>query len=327
MSPFERFVRKRLGNRDPSWAHEWDACLEEVRSPLAELRRRGGDAQFALFVLSNYRWRQVVSLGPIKERDALIKQIDRLLGNKGPWFQYAQQSGGEPWKAAEGELRRAKSRLLSIRPRDRSAFEETHSEQMAGGPRWDSDRSYTCLWILDWYFRQVRGVSRVKRRLLAELLLSFGFLGRSDEPILLVAQRLRRNPRVRKGSRAIRNINLAHFIRMYHVAHSEAGVECGPLCKAQQDVLFFSPPIKVERLTERARALERKKKHAEAARCYGAALRAGERFLGTDHPYLAWILVRYWMALRAAGREAEASKVRPRAEAMWAKYGTGHLSG
>src|SRR5262245_5880671 len=109
MSPFERFVRKRLGERDPSWVHEWDACLEETRSPLTELRRRGGDAQFVLFVLANYRWRKVVSLGSIKERDALIKQIDRLLGNKGSWFQYVQHSGAEPWKETEGELRRAKS--------------------------------------------------------------------------------------------------------------------------------------------------------------------------------------------------------------------------
>src|SRR5262249_23943990 len=43
--------------------------------------------------------------------------------------------------------------------------------------------------------------------------------------------------------------------------------------------------------------------------------------------YLSWILVRYWLALRAAGQDAEAAKVRPRADAMWAKYGAGHLSG
>lgn len=326
MSPFERYVRESLGKKDPSWVPEWDACLEEVRPTLVELRRRGSDDQFVLFVLANYRWRQVAPPGSIEERDSLIKRIDRLLTSEGFWFRYVQQSGGQTWKAAEEELRRAKSRLLSIRSRDSSAFEETSTEWRAAGPRWHSDRSYTCLWILNWYLRQIRGVSRIKRRLLAELLLPFGFLGRSGEPILLVAQRLRRNPRVRKGNRFIRNVNLAHLIRMYHVAHSQAGVECGPLCKEQQDVLFFSPPIKVERLTRKAWTLERRNQHAGAARCYRAALKEGEKRLGRDHPYLAWIHVRHWLALRAAGRHAEAAKVRHRADVMWTKHGAGHLS-
>ncbi len=327
MSPFERYLRKRLEARNPSWGREWGVCLEEIRSTLAELLRRGADAQFVQFVLANYRWRQVVPLGPIEDRDALIKQIDRLLVNEGPWFQYVQHSGGEAWRAAEEELRRARSRLLSVRPHDMSVFEATSTEWMTGGPRWDSDRSYTCLWVLDWYLRQIPGVSRLKRRLLAELLLPFGFLGRSAEPILLVAQRLRRNPRVHKGIRSIRNVKLAHLIRMYHAAHGVAGVECGPLCKEQRDILFFSPPIKVERLTEKALVLERKNQHAGAARCYQASLKEGEQRLGRDYPYLAWIVVRHWFALRAAGQHAEAAKVRRRADAMWAKHGAGHLSG
>jgi len=141
-----------------------------------------------------------------------------------------------------------------------------------------------------------------------------------------VAQRLRRNPRVRKGQRAIRNSTLAHLMRVYHHAHSAAGVACGPLCASGKEVLVFKPPAKVDRLTEKALALERQSKHARAAGCYRAALAEAERALGRDHAYSAWILVRYWLALRHAGQHDKAEKVKEDAEAMWAKYGQGHLS-
>jgi hypothetical protein len=300
--------------------------MEEARSPLAELRRKGGDDRFALFVLSNYRWRQVVPFGLLKERDSLVDQINQLLGNQSVWFRYVQQSGREAWKAVEEELRRAKCRILAIRPHDMSAFEATQTDWMTGGSRWESDHSYTCLWVLDWHLKQVRGVRRIRRRLLAGLLFPFGFLGRSRDPEVLVAQRLRRNPRLRKGHRFIRNSTLAHLIQMYHYEHSAAGVACGPLCEAWPDVLFFKPPVKAHGLTRRALSLERRGQHAGAARCYRAALDEVEMVLGTDHFYLAWILVRYWLALRHAGQHAKAARIKPRADAMWAKYGAGHLS-
>ncbi len=326
MSPFERYLRERLGKKNSSWVKEWDTCTEAVRSVLAELRGKDGDDQFVLFVLANYRWRQVVPFGPLRERDSLIKQIDQLLGNQSSWFQYVQQSGRDSWKAAEEALRHAKSCLLSIRSHDMSVFEATHTEWTTEGPRWASDHSYTCLWVLDWYLKQMPGVRRIKRRLLGELLLPFGFLGRSRNTVLLVAQRLRRNPRVRKGNRFIRNWNLAHLIRMYHQLHKEAGAQCGPLCAARQDILAFKPPIKADRLIEKAWALERSNRHAPAARCYQAALADAEQILGMDHPYLAWIWVRYWLALRAGGQHAKAAKIKARADAMWAKHGAGHLS-
>ena len=285
---------------------------------------KGGDDGFALFVLTNYRWRQVVPPGPRKERDALIAQIDQLLGDQSVWHRHMRQSGS--WKVAEEELRRGKDRVLSNRPHDMSAFEATQTDWMTEGPRWASDHSYTCLWAIDWYLRQVRGVRRIRRRLLGDLLLPFGFLGRSTDPDLLVAQRLRRNPRVRKGHRSIRNSTLAHLMKMYHHEHTGAGTGCGPLCDAWADVLFFKPPIKADRLTEKALRFEGKHKHARAAECYRAALDEVETALGRDHGYVAWILVRYWLALRHAGQHAKARRVKPRADAMWTKYGQGHLS-
>lgn len=121
-------------------------------------------------------------------------------------------------------------------------------------------------------------------------------------------------------------LTLAHLLRMYHHEHSVAGVTCGPICAAWPDVLVFNPPAKTHRLTERALSLERKGQHASAAGCYRAALDQAELALGADHFYLAWILVRYWLALRHAGQLAKASRIKPRADAMWAKYGAGHLS-
>ena len=115
-------------------------------------------------------------------------------------------------------------------------------------------------------------------------------------------------------------------MKMYHHEHGAAGVACGPVCDAWPDVLFFTPPAKAHRLAERALELERKGKHARAAECYRAALGQAELALGTDHGYLAWILVRYWLALRHAGQHGKATTVKPRADAMWAKYGMGHLS-
>lgn len=324
MSPFERHVRERLGRTSQAWPAEFDGCLEAVRPALAELRRKGGDDGFVLFVLANYRWRQVIPPGPRRERDGLVAQIDRLLGNQGVWYRRMRQTAS--WAVAEDELRRVRDRVLSSRPHDVSAFESTQTDWMRKSPRWASDHSYTCLWALDWYLRQVAGVRRIRRRLLGDLLFPFGFLGDSTNPELLVAQRLRRNPRVRKGHRFIRNSTLAHLMRMYHHAHGAAGVACGPLCAKWPDVLVFRPPAKVDRLTEKALGLERQDKHARAAECYRAALDEAEKALGRDHAYVAWILVRYWLALRHAGRHAKAERIKGRAEAMWAKYGQGTLS-
>lgn len=326
LSSFERYVRKRLGREKSSWPREWDRCLEEARPALDELRRKGGDDRFALFVLANYRWRRIVPIAPRWERTALMAQIDRLLGNQSAWFQHMRQSGGEAWKVAEEELRRARSRLLSMQPHEMSAFEATHTSSVVEGPRWEGDHSYTCLWVLDWHLKQVPGLRRIRRRLLGDLLFPFGFLGRSRNTVLLVAQRLRRNPRVRKGNRFVRNATLIHLAQMYHDAHNEAGVGCGPVCRAWHDVLFFKPPVKVHRWTEKASSLERHKRHAEAAQCYQAALGEAEKIFGTDHAYVAWILVRYWLALHTAGHHARAAKIKPRTDAMWAKYGAGTLS-
>jgi hypothetical protein len=324
MSPYDQHLRERLQGKDRGWPQEFDRCLERVRPTLAELRAKGGDADFALFVLTNYRWRHVVPAGPRKERDVLIVQIDRLLGNQSVWARSMRRR--VTWKATEEELRRVKEGLLSSRPHDTSAFESMQTDWTTAGPRWASDHSYTCLWALDWHLRQVRKVRRIRRRLLGDLLVPFGFLGHSSDPDLLVAQRLRRNPRVRKGHRFIRNSTLAHLIKMHHHEHSMARTVCGAVCDAWPDVLSFRPPAKADQLAEKALKLERKGNHARAAECYRAALDHAEGALGADHGYLAWVLVRYWLALRHAGQHARAARIKPRADAMWAKYGQGHLS-
>lgn len=324
LSPYEQHLRARLGRTHRAWPREFEHCLAQARPALTALRRQGGDDGFALFVLTNYRWRQVVTPGPRRERDLLVAQIDQLLGNQSVWARQLRRR--DSWKAAEEELRRARDHLVSSRPQDLSAFEMTSTAWMTEGPRWTSDHSYTCLWVLDWYLRQVRGVRRGRRGLLADLLLPFGFLGQSADPDLLVAQRLRRNPRRHRGHRVIRNITLAHLMRTHHREHRAAETACGPLCKAWPDVLAFAPPPRVQHLTEQGLRLERRDQHARAAACYRAALDAGAKALGTDHAYLAWILVRYWLALRHAGQQAAAARIKPRAEAMWARYGAGHLS-
>ena len=324
MSPYEQHLRTRLRGKDRAWPREFDRCLEEARPALAELREKGGDADFALFVLTNYRWRHVVPVGPWRERDVLVAQIDKLLGNLGVWARHMRQR--VTWKGAEEELRRGRDDLVKSRPHDTSAFESRHTDWMTANARWASDHSYTCLWVLDWHLRQVRKVRRIRRRLLGDLLVPFGFLGRSADPDVLVAQRLRRNPRVRKEHQVIRNYTLAHLIKMYHHEHSMAATACGPLCDAWTEILSFRPPAKADRLTEKALQLERKGQHARAAACYRAALDQAAVALGTDHGYLAWILVRYWLALRHSGQHAKATRIKPRADAMWAKYGQGHLS-
>jgi hypothetical protein len=163
MSPYDRHLRARLQRKDRGWPHEFDRCLEQVRPALAELRAKGGDADFALFVLTNYRWRHVVPAGPRKERDALIAQIDQLLGNQSVWARSLRRQ--VTWKATEEDLRRVKGSLLGSRPHDTSAFESTQTDWTTAGPRWASDHSYTCLWALDWHLKQVRKVRRGVPRL------------------------------------------------------------------------------------------------------------------------------------------------------------------
>jgi hypothetical protein len=324
LSPYAEHLRARLGRTDRTWPTEFDRCLAEARPALAALREKGGDERFVLFVLTNYRWRRVVPPGPRKERDTLIAQIDALLDGQSVWHRQLRQSVS--WEAAAEELRRAKDRLLQRRPHDASAFESTHTDWPTAGPRWASDHSYTCLWVLDWHLKQVRRLRRSRRPMLADLLVPFGYLGRSTDPDVLVAQRLRRNPRRRTGYRFIRNSTLVHLIKMHHHEHGAAGTPCGPVCTAWAEVLFFAPPVKADRLIGKALALERKDRHAQAAACYRAALDHAEAALGRDHGYLAWILVRYWLALRHAGLHAQAARVKPRADVMWARYGMGHLS-
>jgi hypothetical protein len=323
-SPYAQHLRARLGRKDRTWPTEFDRCLGEALPALAALRAKGGDDGFVLFVLTNYRWRRVVPPGPRKERATLIAQIDALLDGQSVWHRHLRQSVS--WEAAAEELRRAKARLPPRRPHDASAFESTHTDWPTAGPRWASDHSYTCLWVLDWHLKQVRRLRRSRRPMLADLLVPFGYLGRSTDPDVLVAQRLRRNPRRRTGYRFIRNSTLVHLIKMHHHEHGAAGTPCGPVCTAWAEVLFFAPPVKADRLIGKALALERKDRHAQAAACYRAALDHAEAALGRDHGYLAWILVRYWLALRHAGLHAQAARVKPRADVMWARYGMGHLS-
>jgi hypothetical protein len=325
MSPFERYLRERLGELNPAWLPEWDRCRDAARSPLAELRQKGGDDRFTLFVLANYRWRALVLPGPLEERDALIEQIDALLGNQSVWVQHVRQSGRMAWMAAEEELRRAREALLTIRALDLSTFESGSTDWMTSGAHWRSDHSYSCLWVLDWHLKQLPRVRRIRRRLLAELLTTFELLPDSEDPERLVAQRLRRNPRIRVGHRSIRNSTLAQLIRIYHRVHGLAKEDCGPICESST-FLRFMAPVEAERLVTEAVALEQKEQHVEAARCYRAALTEAQKHLGTDHFYLAPILVRLWLALRHAGQHTKAAKVKPRVERMWEKYGLGHLS-
>src|SRR5260370_36973398 len=110
MSPYEQHLRARLQQKDEGWPREVELYLEEVRPALAKLRGKGGDADFALFVLTNYCWRKVMPTGSGKERVTLVAQIDKLLGNQSSWARYLRRN--VTWKAAEEELRRAKDGLV-----------------------------------------------------------------------------------------------------------------------------------------------------------------------------------------------------------------------
>jgi len=156
-------------------------------------------------------------------------------------------------------------------------------------------------------------VRRIRRRLLWDLLLPFGFLGRSRDPDLLVAQRLRRNLRVRKGHRFIRNSTLAHLIKMHHHEHSMARTVCGPVCNAWPDVLSFKPPAKADQLAEKSLKLERKGNHARAAECYRAALDHAEgrwgRTTGTWRGFLCGIGWPFGMRDSTPGRRGSSREL------------------
>jgi hypothetical protein len=71
MSGFERFLQTALEGVNPRWAREFGDLIraEEIRAGLNRLQKAGGDPNFALFTLTDCRWRRIKPLPAPRERN------------------------------------------------------------------------------------------------------------------------------------------------------------------------------------------------------------------------------------------------------------------
>src|SRR5712691_5121620 len=181
MSGIEMLLQSRLERTNPRWAREFGVLVreEEVRAALGRLQRLGGDPNFALFVLTHFRWRRIKPLPAPRERNRLLRAIHLLLEGRGEWADRLRAVGGDEWKDAERILRSALTSLESFHPVDESVFESRGTRHKYETPRALSDHAATCLLVLDWHVRQATGKRRTDRVLLGSVMDAFGLIKRS----------------------------------------------------------------------------------------------------------------------------------------------------
>ena len=312
MSGIETLLQSYLERAHPRWAREFGVLAreEEVRAALGRLQRLGGDPNFALFVLTHFRWRRIKPLPAPKERNRLRRAIRLLLDGQGEWADRLRALGGDEWKDAERILRSALTSLDSFHPVDESVFEARATRHQYETPRTLSDHAGTCLLVLDWHLRQAMKKRRTNRVLLGSLMEAFGLIKRSPGATSADAARWVEKRRERASKKDGHGHSQREFVEkfvvwslvvLYHDVHESGGLGCGPACRpfergfraADQERLLYD--------AGEAWATLRTGEHAEARSRFGQVLQAAERLLGPSHAGLVPILEGYAVALRAAG--------------------------
>jgi len=87
MSEFRAYLRSQLARWDPRWADEWDQAIDDgqAAAALGRIKRLGGDPDFCLYVLADYRWRRLRPLRDLRQREELLRAINVLLGASDLW--------------------------------------------------------------------------------------------------------------------------------------------------------------------------------------------------------------------------------------------------
>ena len=226
MSEFRAYMRSQLARWDPSWAAEWDQAIgdSQAAAALGRIKRLGGDPEFCLYVLADYRWRTLRPLRDLRQREELLRAITVLLRAGDLWGSVLRR-GAPDFGADEmqGVLVEARLTLQAARALDDGPFSQTTTDRSPRGKAWLSDRQSTCLSLLDRHIRHGSERRRRARRVLADLLVAFGWLSASKDPERWVEKRLERiDPTSRFPLRAA--------YQGFHEVHRQAGARCSWAC-------------------------------------------------------------------------------------------------
>lgn len=317
MSGFERLLRVALERVNPRWPREFEALIraEEVDAGLERLQKLGGDPNFALFTLTDFRWRLIKVLPAPRERNRVLRALRLLLEGQGEWPDRLRTLGGDEWNGIEPILRRALTNLESFHPVEESVFKTSGTRYEYETPSLLSDRATTCLLVLEWHVRQATGRRRTDRILLGSLMDGFGLIRRSrHEPSADVARwvekRLERAAKKDERGHSQREFAekfvVSPLVMAYHDFHEWGGLGCGSACRPFERGFRTTAQERVLYEASDASVLLRAGEHAAARRQFQQALQKAERLTGLHHVGLVPILEGYAKALRATGERAAA---------------------
>jgi hypothetical protein len=227
MSEFRAYMRRQLAGWDPRWADEWDQAMgdRQAAAALGQIKRLGGDPDFCLYVLADYRWRRLRPLRDLRQRTELLRAINVLLRAGDLWARMVRAgAAGLSADHLQGVLVEARLTLQGVRALDDGPFSRTTTDRSPRGKAWLSDRQSTCLSLLDRHIRHGADRRRRARRVLADLLVAFGWLSASKDPERWVEKRLERiDPASRFPLRAA--------YQWFHDLHRQAGTPCSRACE------------------------------------------------------------------------------------------------
>lgn len=316
MSGFEGLLQVTLERVDPRWAREFQDVIraEEVGAGLERLRKLGGDPNFALFALTDYRWRRIKALPAPRERNRYLRALRLLLEGQGEWPDRLRTLGGGEWKGIEPILQRALTNLESFHPVEESVFKTSGTVYEYETPSLLSDRATICLLVLDWHVRQATGRRRPNRVLLGGLMDGFGLIKRSQQArsadvARWVEKRLERAAKKDEHGHSpqefVQKFVVFPLVMAYHDVHEWGGLGCGSACHPFERGFRTTDQGRLLYEASNAWVLMRAGEHAAARSQFQQTLQKAERLTGLHHVGLVPILEGYAKALRATGaREA-----------------------
>lgn len=333
MSGFRDSLRARLERQHPRWAREWDALMrdDELQAALNALRRRGGDPDFALLILTHFRWRSVKALPALKERTQVLRAIHLLVEGEGHWCRELREMSGEDWARVDTTLRTGAQLLLSFHHADESMFESMGTRHETETPRTRSGRASTCLLVLDWHLHQVTGTPRSDRRLLARLLSAFGMMQGSDhtgvsaDPERWIEKRLERastpNHTHRSTREYVETFIIPSLFWLHHAVHRSCGLDCGSACRPFERHIRAEDQVRLLDDVQEAQACVSRGDSTEARGRFENALKRADALLGPNHVGVASILAGYAEALRAVGDTQAAETAATRSTSIFRASG------
>ncbi len=313
MSGFERLLQTALEGVNPRWAREFGDLIraEEIRAGLKRLQKAGGDPNFALFTLTDFRWRRIKPLPAPRERNRFRRALRLLLEGQGEWPDRLRTLGGNEWKEIEPVLRQALTNLESFHPVEESVFKTSGTHYEYETPSLLSDRATTCLLVLEWHVRQATGRHRTNRVLLGSLMDGFGLIKRSRtapsaDSARWVEKRLERAAKKDKHGHSPREFAekfvVIPLVMAYHDAHEWGGLGCGEACRPFERRFRAAAQERLLYEVDGALASMRAGEHVAARNHFQQALHKADRLLGPTHAGLVPMLEGYAKALRATGR-------------------------